>query len=195
MRWNIFSKCTGWVCLITILSLFLAAMIVSQGCGDDTDTTAGATTTATSNKDSIATTADTTGQVATTVITQPCPEASAPAAGCTAVEFLSLSIDNTSVNEGDMITFTAEIRGDAKSVSVIFGASGGDVSTTHRISNMLPVSTSGDVTIWQTSALAPQGMAVPGQGNGASFYNGFAISQDNVQTMAPSQGSYTVISP
>lgn len=175
---------------LSLLAALLMALAV--GCGANGDNESAATD-ATTQTVTTASTAD--DQTATVTVTQPCPEPPAPAGGCTAVEFLSLNIDKASVNEGDMITFTAEIRGDAKSVSVVFGAAGGDVSTTHRISNMLPIGVNGDVTTWQTSALAPPGMGVPGQGNGASFFNGFAISQDNVQTMAPAQGSYAVMAP
>jgi hypothetical protein len=103
---------------------------------------------------------------------------------------VSLSIDKNTYNLGDTITFTAEIRGDAQNVSVVYGKSGGDVASPHDISAMMSQGTTGDVTTWQGWGIATEGFM-----DGSSFYTGFAISQDNVQTRYEGHGTYTVISP
>jgi hypothetical protein len=177
--------------LVWLVLLLTVALSLAAGCGDDDDTDTGTVATAVDENET-ATAAEVAEQVVTTVVTEPCPESAPAPSGCTAVEFVSLNIDKTTVSEGEMITFTAEIKGDAKGVSVIFGGSGGDISTTHSISAMTSQGTNGDITTWQTSAFAPPGAA---HLNGGSFFNGFAISQDDVQTMSPSQGSYSVTGP
>ncbi|MFA5802080.1 MAG: hypothetical protein WC911_06335 [Thermoleophilia bacterium] len=112
--------------------------------------------------------------------TEPCPPQPADAPQPVIVSY---AVNKANANFGDMITFTAQIQGDAASVRVIYGASGGDISTAHNISVMLAESTNGGITTWKTSVAAPHGAKIPGA-EGQCFYRIEVISSDNTYTKA-----------
>jgi hypothetical protein len=77
--------------------LLVTALSLAAGCGDDEDSETGTVTEAATDETTTATTAEAPTETVTQVVTQPCPETPAPT-GCTAVEFVSLSIDKNTYN-------------------------------------------------------------------------------------------------
>lgn len=111
------------------------------------------------------------------------PEATATPAAVTSVEIVSESESPASVKLGDPVTFTIKVKGDAVNVSVVYGAAGGDVSTPHLTTNLLPTDTSGGVTTWTGTVPAPKGFG-PG---GTCFYHAIAINENGQEIKSPGQ--------
>ncbi|MEW6019165.1 MAG: hypothetical protein AB1760_13945 [Pseudomonadota bacterium] len=188
-------RLSGASALFLILILF--ALPFLQGCGDDSATATGAgsgtvaqTATGGAGNSGTSTAQTSTGQTATVTTPAECPPQPA-AGGCERVEIVSIEIDTPVADVGDPVTFTIRVSGDAQQVSVIYGGAGGDVSTPHYISAMLPQGTSAGVTTWQTTVPAPQGFP-SGAATGTCFYTGQALSRDDVLTRTTGNLTFTV---
>lgn len=164
----------------------LSLMIAILGCGSSeqavngSDAQTGAAQTNTATATATTTTTSTGGAQANDNPSEPCPPQPADAPQPVIVSY---AVDKANANFGDMITFTAQIQGEAASVRVIYGASGGDISTAHSLSVMLAESTNGGITTWKTSVSAPHGSKMPGA-EGQCFYRIEVISSDNTYTKA-----------
>ncbi|MFA5809435.1 MAG: hypothetical protein WC935_03735 [Thermoleophilia bacterium] len=183
---NITKKIVAVIFAVTALTLMIAAMgcgssdQVNNGSGAQTDTVQTNTTPATSTTATTNATTSTNAGQANVNPAEPCPPQPGNAPQPVIVSY---AVNNANASFGDMITFTAQIQGDAASVRVIYGASGGDISTAHSISVMLAESTSGGITTWKTGVLAPHGAKMPGA-EGQCFYRVEVISSDNTYTKA-----------
>ena len=190
-RHSLISKAAAGLVLAGWITILLAA----QGCSDaanspvqTTGVPAGSTVATASATTSTVPAATTTGAAGASQDAgpqQPCP----PQPQAVQPAIASYSVNKALANFGEMITFTAEIQGDPASVRVIFGASGGDISTTHNISVMLKQGTAGGVTTWTTSVAAPHGSKMP-EIQGQCFYRIEVISTDNTYIKAMDDAHY-----
>jgi hypothetical protein len=175
---GVIRKVVSGIFMVLSLALLLAVM-GCESAGNGQIITTGVTATTTDMPPTTATTTP-----STTVADAPeCPPAPAPQAPQPSPTpqpvIISYAVNNATADYGELITFSAQTQGDAASVRVVFGAIGGDISTTHNISVMLAESTSGGVTTWKTSATAPHGAKMPGS-LGQCFYRIEVISSDGI---------------
>lgn len=185
-----------------VLFLFMLAvalsLLVGAGCGSDQATTTPESTTQAPKTTQTSATASTAANSDTNAVSQQvktvtvqAPPAEQPTATCSGVEIVSIEIDKATASVGEPITFTIKVNGDAQQVSVIYGKAGGDVSTAHLISAMLPQGTSGGITTWKTTVAAPEGFTGGQGGPGTCFYMGQALSQDDVLTKTTGNLTFT----
>lgn len=162
------------------LTFALAGCGSSEQAVNGSDAQTGAAQTNTATTTATTSTTSTGAAQANDNPSEPCPPQPADAPQPVIVSY---AVDKANANFGDMITFTAQIQGEAASVRVIYGASGGDISTAHSLSVMLAESTNGGITTWKTSVSAPHGSKMPGA-EGQCFYRIEVISSDNTYTKA-----------
>ncbi len=174
--------------VVAILLIGVGALLVSRGSGTSASTpatTAAATTTTTKTTPVETSTAPAVATPAVDETSVPV-QAEAPASpvAVTAVEIVSESESPASVKLGDPVTFTIKVKGNAVNVSVVYGAAGGDVSTPHLTTNLLPQGTIGGVTTWTGVVLAPKGSGANG---GICFYHAIAINENGQEVKSPGQ--------
>ncbi len=186
----------GYVGMGLMLGAAMVLLLTAQGCGGDggqTGTMAtapAATTVKTTPTTSTAVTTQTTTDESVANQTSPPPPPPSPTPA--AVQIISIEIDKNPAKVGEMITFTAKVKGDAKKVSVVYGAAGGDVSTAHSISSMLAQGTSGGITTWKTTVAAPKGFPSGDPNTGTCFYTAIAVSQDDTEVRSEGNLTFTV---
>lgn len=183
------------VAAVTLLAGALLLVLALAGCGGDQE----ATNTSTAEVKTVTVTATTTTAAtvakpvttATTSTTADCAPADEPPAAVPSI--VSYTVDKGNYNVGDLIKFTAQIQGEAASVRVIYGPSGGDISSTHYISVMTVQSTAGGVTTWGTGGFAPEGSSMPGI-EGQCFYRVEIVTADNTLIKALDDSHYFQVS-
>ncbi|MHB1390675.1 MAG: hypothetical protein ACYCXF_05495 [Thermoleophilia bacterium] len=167
--------------VLAVIAIIAAAFFLGRS-GSDSQVATGTTPTAT----------QTTPTQTQTVVTVTVPANTPPANSTPAPQILSMSVSPDHTTVGTPITFTVTAKGEPATVSMVYGASGGDISTAHNISTMLMESSAGGVTTWKTTVMAPKGATVPGPGQGSCFYTAVMQSKDGVEIKQQSSTPFYV---
>lgn len=96
-------------------------------------------------------------------------------------QILSMTVSPDHTTLGSPITFTVTVQGEPATISMVYGAAGGDISTPHNTSVLLMESSGGGVTTWKTSVPAPKGFSAPPPDQGACFFTAVMVTKDGAE--------------
>lgn len=171
--------------------LFAAMFVWFAGCGDDAANIATTVPTPTqpltTSQARTATTALTTARTAEPAAGNSADRPSgqdgtpAPAPASEQLEITEQSVSPASVQKGGTVAFTVKVKGNAKSVTMLFGQAGGDVATAYSTVALQPSTTSAGITTWTQQVT----VIMNGTGTRTFFFKATALTQDDVEVETP----------